>query len=66
MNKINKIVALLVIIASCFSSCELKNELEGKYNLKANEGLLNLNLVPKSVQTRASITDGMDVNTFQV
>ena len=34
MNAIKNIYAVLALIALCLSSCEMKNELEGKYNLK--------------------------------
>ena len=39
MNAIKNIYAVLALIALCLSSCEMKNELEGKYNLKNDEGL---------------------------
>ena len=44
MNAIKNIYAVLALIALCLSSCEMKNELEGKYNLKNDEGLLTLDL----------------------
>lgn len=48
MNAIRNIYAVLALIALCLSSCEMKNELEGKYNLKNDEGLLTLDLVNKT------------------
>ena len=68
MNKIKNIYILLMLVALGLSSCELKNELEGKYKLKADEGLLDLNLVPKtSANVRAGETaETMDVNKFRV
>lgn len=48
MNAIKNIYAVLALIALCLSSCEMKNELEGKYNLKNDEGLLTLDLVNKT------------------
>jgi hypothetical protein len=40
MNAIKNIYAVLALIALCLSSCEMKNELEGKYNLKNDNGNL--------------------------
>ena len=51
MNAIKNIYAVLALIALCLSSCEMKNELEGKYNLKNDEGLLTLDLVNKTQAT---------------
>lgn len=65
MKRIKNILASLSLIALCLSSCELTKELDGKYQLKKNEGLLNLDLVPKTPLTRAG-EDAMDVNTFKV
>lgn len=50
----------------------MKNELEGKYNLKNDEGLLTLDLVNKTQATPStkaestSLTDELDVNTYKV
>lgn len=72
MNAIRNIYAVLALIALCLSSCEMKNELEGKYNLKNNEGLLTLDLVNKTQATPStkaestSLTDELDVNTYKV
>lgn len=60
------ILAVLSCLALCLCSCELTKELDGKYELKSNEGLLNLSLVPKNqTNTRTSVEE-MDVNTFKV
>ena len=70
MNAIKNIYAVLALIALCLSSCEMKNELEGKYNLKNDEGLLTLDLVNKTQATpttkaeSTSLTDELDVNTY--
>ena len=72
MNAIKNIYAVLALIALCLSSCEMKNELEGKYNLKNDEGLLTLDLVNKTQATpttkaeSTSLTDELDVNTYKV
>lgn len=72
MNAIRNIYAVLALIALCLSSCEMKNELEGKYNLKNDEGLLTLDLVNKTQATPStkaestSLTDELDVNTYKV
>ena len=72
MNAIRNIFAVLALIALCLSSCEMKNELEGKYNLKNDEGLLTLDLVNKTQATPStkaestSLTDELDVNTYKV
>lgn len=72
MNAIRNIYAVLALIALCLSSCEMKNELEGKYNLKNDEGLLTLDLVnktPATPSTKAestSLADELDVKTYKV
>ena len=55
MNAIKNIYAVLALIALCLSSCEMKNELEGKYNLKNDEGLLTLDLVNKTLLQRLKV-----------
>lgn len=65
MNRVKNILTVLSITALCLSSCELTNELDGKYQLKKNEGLLDLNLVPKTTVSRAG-EEAMDINTFKV
>lgn len=67
MMKYLNIIATVLVIALCLISCELKNELTGKYDLKADEGLLTLDLVtkaPNSAVTREG--EIMDVDAFKV
>lgn len=72
MNTIRNIYAVLVLVALCLASCEMKNELEGKYNLKNDEGLLTLELMNKAQTTPVTKAEGvaledeLDVNTYKV
>lgn len=72
MNTIRNIYAVLVLVALCLASCEMKNELEGKYNLKNDEGLLTLELMNKTQTTPVTKAEGvaledeLDVNTYKV
>ena len=62
------IISALLLVTSCLTSCELKNELTGKYDLKADEGLLTLDLLTKEQTLPITTREGetTDVNVFKV